>query len=81
MLRLRVEAHCQLPGLCRMEEAKAALAKRAPTKVTQSGASKFTRPWEFQISPTTSELVTESFDSKLADAGNRLVRQLGRYLR
>ena len=25
--------------------------------------------------------LTESFDSKLADVGNRLVRQLGRYLR
>ena len=26
-------------------------------------------------------VLTESFDSRLADAGNRLVRQLGRYLR
>jgi hypothetical protein len=39
---------------------------------------KFTRIWGFHSSPTLS--LTESFDSKLADAGNPFVRQLGRHL-
>ena len=41
---------------------------------------KFTRTWEFHFFADHIRALTESFDSKLADAGNPLVRQLGRYL-
>jgi len=41
---------------------------------------RYTRTWVFRCLPTTSEPLTASFDSKLADVENPLVRQLGRYL-
>ena len=42
---------------------------------------RYTRTWVFRCLPTASEPWLPAFYSKLADVGNPLVRQIGRYLR
>jgi hypothetical protein len=61
----------------KIDHACPALLRVPPGTLVEGG---FTRVWLFCFLPTTLE-PTASLDSKLAEVVNRLVRQIGRYLR